>query len=246
MAFRKDTIKTQSGNINIMDYIPDDHPCYLIEEVVDKMDFSKWEDEHWDTPGNPAYHPRVVLRPIILGYVDGLASGRAVARHVNTDIAYIYLCGSQKPDFRTINKFYKDYPEFIAEALLEFVKYAKEQGLVKINSLALDSTSIEANASSYNVADKNQMQAILNTIYEIIKNNDEEDELFGEDNDGNSIKFDSGSEEFEERYNNAVKFAKKHLGGEKLKYPAKKQIKNALRNPEKTLKKMENAYEHPK
>ena len=65
----------------------------------------------------------------------------------------------KKPNFRTINRFYKIYPEFIAEALLEFVKYAKEKGLVKLNGLALDSTSIEANASSYNVADENQMQA---------------------------------------------------------------------------------------
>ena len=125
-------------------------------------------------------------------------------------MAYICLCGLDAPDFRTINKFYKDYPEFIAEALLEFVKYAKESGLVKLNGLALDSTSIEANASSYNVADKNQIQAILNTIHEFIKNN-EEDEIFGEDNDGNSIKCDPKSEEFEEKYKKAVKFAKKNI-----------------------------------
>ena len=245
MAFREDTIKTQSGDINIMDYIPDDHHCYLIEEVVDRMDFSEWEDEHWDTPGNPSFHPRVILRPIILGYVDGLASGRAIARHVNTDMSYIYLCGSQKPNFRTINRFYKIYPEFIAEVLLEFVKYAKEKGLVKLNGWALDSTNVEANASSYNVVDENQMQAILNTIYEIIRNNEAEDELLGEDNDGSSIKFDPDSDEFEEEYKKAVEFAKKHLDGDKLKYPAKKQIKNALKNPEKkTLEKMENAYKH--
>ena len=55
---------------------------------------------------------------------------------------------------------------------------AKETGLAKLNGLALDSTSIKANASSYNVANKNQIQAILNTIHEIIKNNEEEDEIY--------------------------------------------------------------------
>ena len=113
--------------------------------------------------------------------------------------------------------------------MLEFVKYAKRNGLIKLNGLALDSTSIEGNASSYNVADENQMQAILNTIYEIMKNNEAEDELLGEDNDGSSIKFDPDSDEFEEEYKKAVEFAKKHLDGDKLKYPAKKQIKNALK-----------------
>ena len=46
----------------------------------------------------------------LLSYVDGLISNPAVARHVRADIAYIYLCGLDDPDFRTINKFYKDYP----------------------------------------------------------------------------------------------------------------------------------------
>ena len=95
--------------------------------------------------------------------------------------------------------------------MLEFVKYAKDAGLIKLNALALDSASIDANTSSYNVADENQMQAILNTIYEIIKNNEEEDEIFGEDNDGNSIKCNPESEEFEEKYKKSVEFAKKHF-----------------------------------
>ncbi len=92
-AFRKDYIGERFNIDDIREYIPEDHPCYLIEEIVGRMDFSKWEEDHWDTHGNPAYHPRVILRPIILGYVEELASGRAIARRVRTDIAYIYLCG---------------------------------------------------------------------------------------------------------------------------------------------------------
>ena len=62
-----------------------------MKKIVGRMDFSKWEDDHWDTRGNPAYHPRVLIRPIILGHVERLASGRAIARHVHTDMAYIYF-----------------------------------------------------------------------------------------------------------------------------------------------------------
>lgn len=208
------------------------------------MDFSEWEEKHYDTPGNPAYHPRVILRPIIQGYIDGLDSGRTVHRHINTDLAYIYLCGLDKPDFRTINRFYKEFPDVITKTLLEVVKFAKEQGLVKLGSLGLDSTSIEANASSFNVANEKQIQAILETIKEIIRKNEEEDRKLGEDNDGNSIKIDVDSEEFEELYKEVVEYAKNQLDDEKLKFPAKKQLKNAIKNPEKTQEKIENALEH--
>ena len=62
----------------------------------------------------------------LLDYIEWLASNRVIARRVRTDMAYIYLYGFDAPDFRTINRFYKNYPEFIGKTLLEFVKYAKE------------------------------------------------------------------------------------------------------------------------
>jgi len=244
MAIREDTIGTVISIDDIREFIPDNHPCYLIEEIVDRIDFSQWEEAHYDTPGNPSYHPRVILRPIIQGYVDGLDSGRAVARHINTDLAYMYLCGLDKPDFRTINRFYKEFADVITKTLLEVVKFAKEKGLVKLGSLGLDSTSIEANASSFNVADEKQIQAILETIKEIIRKNEEEDELLGRDNDGNSIEIKEDSEEFEKIYKEVVEYAKKQLPDDKLKFPARKQLKNAIKNPEKTLLKMQDRLEH--
>ena len=66
MAFRKDHIEERFNINDIREYIPKDHPCYLIEENCwSNGFFSKWEDDHWDTRGDPVYHPRVLLRPII-------------------------------------------------------------------------------------------------------------------------------------------------------------------------------------
>ena len=67
MAFRKDQFGECFNIGDIRDHVLDDHPCHLIWEVVGRMDFTKWEDEHGDTCGNPAYHPRVILRPINFG-----------------------------------------------------------------------------------------------------------------------------------------------------------------------------------
>ena len=78
--------------IDIREYIPKDHPCYLIEENC-------WSNGFLAN-GKMIIeilviillnHPHVLLKPIILGHVERLASDRAIARHVHTDMTYIYF-----------------------------------------------------------------------------------------------------------------------------------------------------------
>ena len=65
---------------------------FLVEKIVERIDFSEWEELHWDTPGNPAYHPRVSLRAVVQGYIDGVRSGRELGRRVKTDFAlYLFM-----------------------------------------------------------------------------------------------------------------------------------------------------------
>ena len=90
VAIRADTIGNKISIDDIRDFIPEDHPCFLVEKIVARIDFSEWEDVHWDTPGNPSYHPRVLLRAVIQGYIDGIKSGRELGRRVKTDLPYRY------------------------------------------------------------------------------------------------------------------------------------------------------------
>ena len=225
MAIRKDKIGEIISIDDVKSYIPPDHPCFLVEKIVDRVDFSEWEEEHWYTPGNPAYHPRVLLRGVVQGYIDGIKSGRQVGRRIKTDLTYIYLCGVDGPDFRTFNRFYKEFAEVIVCTIVETINYAKEIGMMTIGVLGLDSTSVKANASTYNVASEKQINTILKTVYDIILKNEEEDELFG-DESGDEIPINlDDDEEFEKYYNKVVEYAKEQLEGEKLKFPAKKTIK---------------------
>ena len=101
--------------------------------------------------------------------------------------------------------------------------------MLKIGSLALDSTTVKANASSFNVASEKQIRAILQTVYEIILTNEEEDELLGDDS-GYDVPIDlKDDEEFEKYYQEVIDYAKSKLDDEKLKFPARKQLKNAIK-----------------
>ena len=89
----------------------------------------------------------------------------------------------------------------------------------------MDSTTVKANASSFNVASEKQIRAILETVYEIILTNEEEDELLGDDS-GYNIPIDlEDDEDFEKYYKKVIDYAKNKLDDEKLKFPAKKTIK---------------------
>ena len=229
MAIKKDKIGEVIKIENVKDCIPDDHPCFLVEKIVGRVDFSEWEELHWDTPGNPAYHPRVLLRGVVQGYIDGVKSGREVGRRVKTDLAYIYLGGVDGPDFRTFNRFYKDFFDVIVYTIVETIDYAKEIGMLKLGALGLDSTSVKANASSYNVASEKQIKAILKTVYEVILKNEEEDELLDDKSDY-EIPIDlNDDEEFDKYYQIVLEYANNQLDGEKLKFPGKKQLKNAIK-----------------
>ena len=244
MAIRKDRIGEPILIDDVKSYLPPNHPCFLVEKIVNRVDFSEWEEEHWDNPGNPAYHPRVLLRGVVQGYIDGVKSGCQVGRKVKTDLAYIYLCGEDGPDFRTFNRFYKEFANVIVCTIVETINYAKEIGMMTLGVLGLDSTTVKANASTYNVANEKQINAILKTVYDIILKNKQEDELFS-DESGDEVPINlEDNEEFEKYYQKAIEYAKEQLDDEKLKFPARKQLKNAILNPERTIENLETALKN--
>ena len=156
MVIRADNIGGKISIDDIRDFIPDDYTCFLVEKIVERIDFSEWEELHWDTPGNTAYYPRVLLWTVVQGYIDGVKSGRELGRRVKTDLPYIYLCGVDDPDFRTLNRFYKEFSDVIVLTLIEVNKFANDIDMLKIGALALDSTTVKANASSFNVQVRNR------------------------------------------------------------------------------------------
>jgi transposase len=105
-------IQSQSGQSwllppSLEDLIPEDHICYLIESLVDSLDYSLF-DIRYSGAGYPAYHPRVLLKLLIMGVLDRVRSSRRLARNARDNVGYMYLSEKLTPDFRTISDFRKD------------------------------------------------------------------------------------------------------------------------------------------
>ena len=127
----------------------------------------------------------MLLRVTFRGVFDGGLSSRDLEEQVNTNIAYMYLAGMQKPDFRTFTRFKEQNRDLINEAFIKSIKMVKEENLVKLHKIGFDGTKIKAKSSSNNITDKAQLKILEENLKRSIKLDEQENELFG-DESGNS------------------------------------------------------------
>jgi transposase len=172
---------------NIEDIIDDDHICYIIDTVIDSIDFSEIEKKY-DGPGHPAYHPKIILKLIIMGMIDSIRSSRKLKKNAKENVVYMYLAEKFKPDFRTISDFKKNNPELVESCFKAVVEYAKSLGMVHLGHISIDGTKIKANASNEKSLTKDELKfldkIIRTEIQKGIEADELEDEIYGKDRDG--------------------------------------------------------------
>ena len=92
------------------DYVGEDDPVRAIEVFVEGMDLRKlgFEGIEPEATGRPAYHPSVLLKIYIYGYLNRIQSSRRLERETQRNVELIWLTGKLMPDFKTIADFRKD------------------------------------------------------------------------------------------------------------------------------------------
>jgi transposase len=136
MVFLK-SFKNQSWLLppSIEELIPEDHICYLVESFIESLDFSTF-DEKYDGAGHPAYHPRILLKLLLMGMLDKMRSSRMLARNTRENVVYMYLAEKLTPDFRTISDFRKNNPDFLKMVFKHTVSLAKNEGMLDLTHFA--------------------------------------------------------------------------------------------------------------
>ena len=172
---------------NIKDIIDEDHICHIVDTVIDSMDFSEIEKKQ-EGPGHPGYHPKIILKIIIMGMIDSIRTSRKLKKNAKENVVYMYLAGKSKPDFRTISDFRKNNPELVESCFKAVVEYAKKLGMVHLGHISIDGTKIKANASNEKSLTKDELKfldkIIRTEIQKGIEADELEDEIYGEYKDG--------------------------------------------------------------
>jgi transposase len=136
---------------DLRQYLPLDHPVFLLEDLVEYLDLSPITSvyELGDGRGQPPYHPVLLSKLLLHAYCEGETSSRVIMRKTYEDIGYRVLCVDQHPDFRTISDFRERHLAAFRVVFKETVRLAKELGQVRLEHVAQDGSKILANASKH-------------------------------------------------------------------------------------------------
>jgi transposase len=245
MALREDGIgQTWLVPRRLVSFIPDNHLCFFITNLVDGLDFKKNERKYKYTKGKPAYSRQMLTRLVIMASVDGIFSSRKIMRLAEENMVYMYLPGMDKPDFRMICRFKIECAEQIEKAFKMTVIVAKNSGMVKLKHIAIDGIKIKANASSTNLINQEEIKTIRELLKKGIEADEEEDKIYG-DKRGDEIPPELLSKTKVKKMIQEARKANSDTKNEnKLRKTSSKLLEQASRSPEQkklVLKKLEHA-----
>ena len=133
---------------SIREWLPDDHLAVFIGDIVDGLDLTIIEQEYRGS-GKKAYSPRILLSLLFYGYSTGLFSSRKIETATYDSVAFRYLSGDTHPDHDTIAYFRQRFLPQLKELFVQILLIAREMGVLKVGTVAIDGTKIKANASKH-------------------------------------------------------------------------------------------------
>lgn len=134
---------------NLGVFIPIDAPARLISNIVDMMDLSEIHSSYSrSSEGQPAYHPAMLLKAVLFGYMNNIFSTRGLESAMTRDAHLIWLSSYQFPDHTTISRFKTRCMPHIKVIFTRLVKILVERGEIELSKeLYIDGTTIRSRAA---------------------------------------------------------------------------------------------------
>jgi len=132
---------------DIREWLPDDHLCHFVSEVVDDLDLASIYARYDERRGFPPYEPRMMVKVLVYAYCIGVTSSRQMFRELMENVPFRVLAAGNRPDHRTINRFRAQHAEALRGLFQQVLDICRREGLVPAKAVALDGTKVKANAS---------------------------------------------------------------------------------------------------
>lgn len=158
---------------SIDEYVSPDNSVRVIEEYVELLNMSELDFTNASlnaSDGQPAYHPTLLLKIYIYGYLNKIRSSRKLETESKRNIEMMWLCAGLSPSYKTIANFRKDNATALKKVFREFVLLCKNLELITGELIAIDGAFLKANASKNQLISKKTVLEDLKRIDEKIEN----------------------------------------------------------------------------
>jgi transposase len=124
--------------VSIDDRIPDDHPVRLLDEVLDRLDWTAWENTYDRKRGQPPIHPSVLCKVLLFSLIRRTRSSRSIEYHIEHSIDFMWLVSGRTIDHITLSEFRRKHGDQIKDIHRQMIRVAVDMGLAKLSELTID------------------------------------------------------------------------------------------------------------
>jgi transposase len=131
---------------SLEDWVDENNPVRVIDAFVEALDLAGlgFDGVMPEATGRPSYHPAILLKLYIYGYLNRVQSSRRLEREAGRNVELMWLMGRLVPDHKTIADFRKDNGRALRQVCTQFVALCRELGLLSAASVAIDGSKFKA------------------------------------------------------------------------------------------------------
>jgi transposase len=133
---------------SVDEWLPERHLARFVVEVIGGLDLRSITGSYRGS-GEASYHPELLLGLIVYGYATGVFSSRKLERASYDSVAFRFVAANEHPDHDTVAAFRRRFLKQIETLFVQVLSVAREMGVLKLGTVALDGTKIHANASRH-------------------------------------------------------------------------------------------------
>jgi transposase len=131
---------------DLKDWLPQDDIAHFIVVAVERVRLGAFHSNARPS-GKPQYHPRLMLALLVYCYANGIFSSRRIERASYRDVGVRFIAANTHPDHDTIARFRRTNRAAFEAAFLQVLLLAREMGLLRLGTVSIDGTKIDADAS---------------------------------------------------------------------------------------------------
>ena len=129
--------------------IPDDHPVRLVDEILNRLDWTTWEATYHGAFGQPPIHPSVMAKIMLFALIRRIRSSRQIEYELKHSIDFIWLGSGRRIDHTTLSEFRRKNSTELRDIFKQMVKLAIDLKIANLAELCIDGTRVLADANRY-------------------------------------------------------------------------------------------------